>query len=95
MSDIYFWRFIVPSLLLNSCLPSELIMNCGDVESNPGPANVNENSFKQLCPGHVNIQSILGCVADLNDPDCGVSKFKLLSRNILFHGYDVFGVSET
>ena len=48
MSDIYFRRFIVPSMLIHSCLPSELITKYGDVESNPGPAHVNENSYKQL-----------------------------------------------
>ena len=95
MSDIYFWRFIVPSLLIQSCLPRELITKCGNVESNPGPANVNENSDKQLCFGHVNIRSIVGSVADPNDPDCRVSKYDLLRSKILFNSYDVFGVSET
>ena len=93
-SDLYFWSFLYPNFLfLNWVLP-KLILQCGDIESNPGP-EINNLPNSNIKIGYVNIRSIKAWVTDPSDNSKKVCKFELLKNHVTYYNYDIFGISET
>ena len=92
-SSLYFWSFIYPNFVFYNWVLKKLLLACGDIERNPGP--VINNNKHSVNIGHVNIWSILAPYKVNNEQVASLKKFDLVKQHILYHNYDVFGISET
>ena len=95
MSDLFFWSFVVPNIFFGHSVLPNIILSCGDIESNPGPNEPIYSNQKCINIGHVNVRSLLASVSDPYDCTKRVCKFELIKNHILYYQYDIFGISET
>lgn len=87
--DLFLFSFVLPWMLtLNIGLPN-LLAQCNDVETNPGP-RYNRSSSKPFSCCHVNIRSILA-----QTEVTGVLKVDELASLVDVKQFDVIGVTET
>ena len=82
MIHVFYFRLLI-SFLANFSGKFDLLMLCGDIESNPGPRPNSGQSFS-LC--HWNLNSIAAH---------NFSKISLLKAYNAIHTYDIICLSET
>ena len=85
--ELYLFTFILPSILTLKWIIPNILAQCNDIESNPGPRNERSNSFN-FCS--VNIRSLMA-----QTEVEGVLKIDELSSLLDVQKFDVLGVTET
>ncbi len=93
MAEMFFWQFIFLNFIFCHLVLPGIIQRCGDIESNPGPANRSHDPKIKI--GHVNIRSLTSKVKDPNNPELEISKFCLVKHHLEHYQYKIFGISET
>ncbi len=92
-SDLFFWNFIFPNFIFAHLVLPNIILQCGDIELNPGP--VQNKSVNNIHIGHSNVRSLTAPVKDPLSPNRFISKFELVKKHVQHYEYDFFGLSET
>ena len=83
--EMFFWWFIYLNFIFKCLVVPNLIKQCGDIESNPGPIL----KEPQFC--HIHLRSI---TAD-GDTSMGTTKFQEFESFVAGYNFEIIGISET
>jgi hypothetical protein len=102
-SSLFFWHIVYPNFIfLNWVLPN-ILKQCNDIESNPGPVQGSSASTNTSPTphhfeiGHINMRSVKAPAPDPNQKKsaCTLTKMDLLKSDMTFRNYSILGISET
>lgn len=95
--QLFFWQVIYTNFLFYHWVLPNIIKQCNDIESNPGPVSNSHKPTANFQIGHVNMRSIKAPIPttlsnNLNTP---LIKMDLLKAEMTAQNYNILGISET
>ena len=99
-SNLFFWHTIFPNFMVLNWVIPNILRQCNDIETNPGPPPQTPNSSSHIHHfeiGHINMRIIKAPAPDLSNEKSPttITKMDLLKADMIFRNYSILGISET